>query len=78
MKKLSVLIFSSIIAILVLYKVEVSKNEKVSSLLLQNIEALAADEHDRSKYCFGVGSVDCPTSYQKAEYYGIGISIEIP
>lgn len=70
--------FLFIMTVVVLHKVEVLKREKVSSLLLYNIEALAADEYDRPRYCFGIGSIDCPTFCKKVEYYGIGFSLEVP
>lgn len=77
MKKIAIFIFLFIITIVVLHKVEISKRDKVSSLLLHNIEALAADEDNGVNSCFGVGSVDCPTSHTKILWYTSGYSIEV-
>lgn len=38
-----------------------------NSLLMNNIEALAADEGGDA-YCFGVGTVDCPIDHSKVKY----------
>lgn len=40
----------------------------MSSLVLENIEALADPETDRV-FCFGIGSVDCPINHTKVHYY---------
>ena len=42
-----------------------SKYEKMDSLLLENIEALASEERDAPISCFGWGSVDCPVIQAK-------------
>lgn len=45
-----------------------SKHEKMNSLLLENIEALASGEGNGNlgtPTCFGSGSVDCPIFYDK-------------
>lgn len=49
---------------------------KVSSLLLENIEALAAGEDGTDDgeveggktICLGVGSLDCPLTHEKVKY----------
>lgn len=38
-----------------------------SSLVLNNIEALAANEGD-NVFCFGIGTVDCPIDHSKVKY----------
>lgn len=42
-------------------------NNKSTSLVLMNIEALASGE-ENTTMCVGFGSVDCPRSYQKMLY----------
>lgn len=56
---------------------------KSSSLLLGNIEALAANEDGTDDgevvggktYCVGVGSVDCPRTHDKVKYVIEGYSL---
>lgn len=36
--------------------------------VLENIEALAADEVGPDVYCDGIGCVDCPINHVKVEY----------
>lgn len=56
---------------------------KSSSLLLENIEALAANEDGTDDgevvggktYCVGVGSVDCPRTHDKVKYVVMGHSL---
>lgn len=56
---------------------------KSSSLLLENIEALAANEDGTDDgevvggktYCVGVGSVDCPRTHDKVKYVIEGYSL---
>lgn len=57
-----------------------SKHEKMNSLLLENIEALASGEGNGNlgaPTCFGYGSVDCPIFHDKVyfvkEYTGYAI-----
>lgn len=40
----------------------------VSNLLLENIEALGADESGGVLGCAGLGSLDCPYSTTKSQY----------
>lgn len=44
------------------------KPEKVNGLLLENIEALAADEESDDILCVGSGCVLCPTTNVKVKY----------
>lgn len=56
-----------------------TKQEKLDSLMLENIEALALIESDESEFvtCVGKGSVDCPISnvkvyiVKKSSYYSL-------
>lgn len=76
MKKLVSLLLLGIVVVCFVAK-QSSQNKKVSSLLLYNIEALAAnDEITKPVRCFGIGSVDCPASQEKVEMYFIGYSLE--
>lgn len=56
--------------------VNYSLKEPRVNTLLDNIEALAADEHDVPINCFGSGSVDCPATKVKVEYVATGYSLE--
>lgn len=73
MKKL---LFFSILMMAVLSVNYSLKEPRVNTLLLDNIEALAADEHDVPINCFGSGSVDCPATKVKVEYVATGYSLE--
>ena len=59
MKKL---LFFSILMMAVLSVNYSLKEPRVNTLLLDNIEALAADEQDVPTNCWGSGSVDCPVT----------------
>lgn len=73
MKKL--LFFSVLVVAAV--SVKYSLNEpRVNTLLLDNVEALAAYEQDMPHTCFGSGSVDCPISEVKVKYVGSGYRLE--
>ena len=62
MKKL---LFFSILMMAVLSVNYSLKEPRVNTLLLDNIEALAADEQDVPTNCWGSGSVDCPVTKVK-------------
>lgn len=74
-----------IVAVYSLYLVngKCMNTPKSSSLLLENIEALAADEDGTDDgevvggktYCVGVGSVDCPRTHDKVKYVVMGHSL---
>lgn len=36
-----------------------AKENNISDVVLQNIEALAEDEYSEATFCYGRGSVDC-------------------
>ncbi len=46
------------------------------AIILDNIEALAADEQNVPTNCWGSGSVDCPVTKVKVEYVATGYSLE--
>ncbi len=69
MKKL---LFFSILMMAVLSVNYSLKEPRVNTLLLDNIEALAADEQDVPTNCWGSGSVDCPVTKVKVEYVATG------
>lgn len=73
MKKL---LFFSILMMAVLSVNYSLKEPRVNTLLLDNIEALAADEQDVPTNCWGSGSVDCPVTKVKVEYVATGYSFE--
>lgn len=53
------------------------KKPQARSLLLDNIEALAADDEIKKPYiCIGFGSVVCPATKDKVEYIFSGYSLE--
>ena len=52
------------------------KEPRVNTLLLDNVEALAAYEQDMPHTCLGSGSVDCPISKVKVKYVFSGYSLE--
>ncbi len=67
MKK--ILVFMGVVAIAMggyVYKKQSSA--RISSLLLENIEALA-DTETTNIICLGTGSVDCPFNHDKVYYY---------
>ena len=76
MKKLSVFFFLLCIVAIGAIKKQSSHQDKVSSLLLYNIEALAAGETMRPVRCLGRGSIDCPASHDKVDYVAEGYSLE--
>lgn len=51
-----------------IYTSKKHSSTEMSSLLLENIEALADGEGDYIR-CFGVGSVDCPINHIKVFSY---------
>lgn len=57
-----------IAAITIGYIQKSQSSSEVSSLLLENVEALAHDETG-GRYCFGIGTVDCPLNNTKVDSY---------
>lgn len=69
MKNLLKLTFLVVVFIVVWQYNSVKKPSQMSSLILQNIEALADDnESGGTVACAGSGSVDCPFLEKKVEY----------
>lgn len=54
----------------------VSHKNMQNTLLLYNIEALAADESIIPTKCLGIGTLDCPISHDKVKYIFGGYSLE--
>ena len=70
MKK-SIMYVMAIITVTTYLFIEVNKEEKMSDIVLANVEALANNElEDNQYFCYGVGKVTCPYSgKQVAGYY---------
>lgn len=79
------LLFAVIVA---LYSLHLANDKciyksNISSLLLENIEALAADEDGSGDgeiaggktRCVGIGSLDCPATHDKVQYIIEGYSL---
>lgn len=75
MKKLVVILFM-FLAVVMVIKCISNRNNKVNALLLDNIEALAADEYDRPVHCIGSGTVDCPATHTKVKMVGYGYRLQ--
>lgn len=45
-----------------------ANGEQINNLLLENIECLSSPEIDIPLICIGIGSLDCPNSYNKVIY----------
>ena len=69
MKKNIMLAMATII-VATFFLTKVNKEEKMSDITLENIEALANNEFDNGYFCYGTGKVICPYSGQLvAGYY---------
>lgn len=66
-KILSIILLVLVIAIASI-KIGANKNEQMSDLLLRNIECLATPE-DYEPNCWGHGTIDCPSTYDKVYVY---------
>lgn len=76
MKKIVILVFLSVVAVLISKDLNSKKNEE-NPLLLLNIEALASNgEHSDTHKCIGTGTVDCPSTHDKVEWVLGGYSLE--
>lgn len=53
-----------------------SEKEKMQSLMLENIDALASGEWGGFVQCVGSGSVDCPRTHYKVYAVGTYYSLE--
>lgn len=75
MKKVFIFLFFCIIIFVVISKKK--RQDKINLLILNNIEAIASDEHaDRTK-CYGTGSLDCPVTHTKVRDILGGYSLEV-
>ena len=73
MKK--ILVFMGVVAIVIGGHVYSKQSSvKMSSLMLENIEALADSETD-GVHCFGKGLVDCPLNHDKVYMYDAPYSV---
>ena len=57
-------------------KSDFSRKFLISPLMLDNVEALAADESSSSYTCIGSGSVDCPVTGVKVKIIYEGYRLE--
>ncbi|RGS40101.1 hypothetical protein DWX97_02175 [Bacteroides cellulosilyticus] len=73
MKK--ILVFMGVVAIVIGgYVYSKQSSAKMSSLILENIEALA-DSETGGRICFGKGLVDCPYNHDKVYMYDAPYSL---
>ena len=63
-----ILIVVAIVLVVGIYSSKKQPSIETSSLLLENVEALARGEYD-GVYCFGIGTVDCPFNNIKVDSY---------
>lgn len=73
MKKILVFIVVIVIA-MGGYVYNKQSSAKISSLLLENIEALA-DPETNDVICYGTGSIDCPHDHSKVYTYYVPYSL---
>lgn len=59
-KMLPIAIIGIMMVIVSLYMTTSDREEQVSDLLLENIEALASGEGSSKVFCYGKGSLPCP------------------
>ncbi len=69
--KLKLVGLSAVCVLSVLGYVQMNHSEKLDDLLLENIEALAADESVTRVVCIGSGSIVCPIIEQEVEHVRI-------
>lgn len=74
MKKLILLLFIGVVAAIT-YCSRPAKTA-LNDLLLENVEALAADEGSETVHCVNSGSVDCPINHSKVYAVFGGYSLE--
>ena len=75
MKKNIMLVMATII-VATFFLTKVNKEEKMSDIVLANVEALANNEFDEGYFCYGTGEVICPYSGQQVAGYFIRRNIE--
>ena len=60
-------VFSFVVLVSIFFSRKAEYNKLQNVILLNNVEALAADESPMVT-CIGSGSVDCPINHKKVEY----------
>ena len=60
-------VFSFVVLVSIFFSRTAEYNKLQNVILLNNVEALAADESPMVT-CIGSGSVDCPINHKKVEY----------
>ena len=60
-------VFSFVVLVSIFFSRKAEYNKLQNVILLNNVEALAADE-SHMVTCIGSGSVDCPINHKKVEY----------
>lgn len=75
MKKVFIFLFFCIIIFVVISKKK--RQDKINLLILNNIEAIASEEHSDFLKCYGTGSLDCPIDHVKVRKIGGGYSLEV-
>ena len=76
MKKNIMFVMATII-VATFFLTKANKEEKMSDIVLANVEALANNElADNQYFCYGVGKVTCPYSGKQVAGYYIKRNIE--
>ena len=75
MKKNIMLVMATII-VATFFLMKENREENISDITLENIEALANNEFDNGYFCYGTGKVICPYSGQQVAGYFIRRNIE--
>ena len=61
------ILVSMVVVISIVGYCKIHQSENLSTLLLENVEALADDEEMTYIECYGSGSVDCPINHIKVK-----------
>ena len=76
MKK-NIMLVMAVIIVATFFLTKANKEEKMSDIVLANVEALANNElADNQYFCYGVGKVTCPYSGKQVAGYYIKRNIE--
>lgn len=75
MKKNIMFVMATII-VATFFLMKENREENISDITLENIEALANNEFDNGYFCYGTGKVTCPYSGQQVAGYYIKRNIE--
>lgn len=76
MKKKILLLAICMAALCIYVGLSNTQNCTIDPFVLENIEALAADEVGPDVQCWGIGCVDCPDSHTKVAYVLSGYSLD--